>query len=355
MSLTKVLSTSTDVRSALGTDTGGSVRLPAAYNDIYGFKPSYGMVSRWGVVAYANSLDTVGYMARDVKTLRLLHEVLAGTDAHDNRDPTNLTFSSREHIAQMTKRAKSRTITFGVPQEYNIEELSPVVRQTWLETLQRLQDLGHNIKPVSLPSTQQALSAYYVLAPAEASSNLAKYDGVRYGSGAHDDTLSTHDQLFAQTRHHGFGAEVRRRILLGAYSLSANAIDNYFMQAQRIRRMVSKDFDAVFSMANPLLEQSADSKQSDDNASVDAIICPTAPTLPPTFDQIARQSALEAYSGDIFTVPASLAGLPAISVPVKPRNMKELPDGITSVGMQIITQFGNDIACLDYAEILGQE
>jgi aspartyl-tRNA(Asn)/glutamyl-tRNA(Gln) amidotransferase subunit A len=346
---------SSDKRSAIGTDTGGSVRLPAAYNDIYGFKPSYGLVSRWGVVAYANSLDTVGYMGNDVKTLRLLHQVLAGPDAHDRKDPTSLASSGRGRIAELaTKRAKSGAITFGVPQEYNIEELSPIVREVWLETLQRLYDAGHIIKPVSIPSTRQALSAYYVLAPAEASSNLAKYDGVRYGSGAPDDTPSTHDQLYAQTRYHGFGVEVRRRILLGAYSLSANAIDNYFMQAQRIRRIVSKDFDAVFSMQNPLAEQTEDTRRSKHDNGVDAILCPTALGFPPTFDQIAKQSSLEAYSGDVFTVPASLAGLPAISVPVRPRRHQDLPDGIKSVGMQVITQFGNDHACLDYAEFLGQ-
>jgi aspartyl-tRNA(Asn)/glutamyl-tRNA(Gln) amidotransferase subunit A len=290
-------------------------------------------------------------MAKNVQTLRLLHQVLAGRVSHDKKDPTNLTSASRASIAQLiAKRPSPRPITFGVPQEYNIEELSPIVREVWLETLQRLQYAGHTVKPVSLPSTQQALSAYYVLAPAEASSNLAKYDGVRYGSGAPDDTLSTHDQLFARTRHHGFGAEVRKRILLGAYSLSANAIDNYFMQAQRIRKLVSKDFDAVFSMKHPLVEQS----ESEENG-VDAIICPTAPGLPPTFDQIGRQSSLDAYSGDVFTVPASLAGLPAISVPVKPRNSKDLPDGVKTVGMQVITQFGDDNACLDYAELLGQE
>jgi len=344
--------------SALGTDTGGSVRLPAAYNDIFGFKPSYGLVSRWGVVAYANSLDTVGYMAKDVHTLRLLHHELGSLDAYDEKDPTSLNLATRKRIRQAVKAQKRQgSIRFGVPTEYNIEELSPIVREVWLETLQRLRSAGHTVHPVSLPSTRQALSAYYVLAPAEASSNLAKYDGVRYGNHPPDATPSTHTQLFAKTRKHGFGEEVRRRILLGAYSLSADAIDNYFMQAQRIRRLVVKDFDAIFAMPNVLMTDEAspgaeDSDTANVETTVDAIICPTAPTLAPTLGEIARQAPLDAYAGDVFTVPASLAGLPAISVPMSPSTAISMPQGVQSVGMQIITQYGDDEACLDYAALL---
>jgi len=335
------------------------VRLPAAYNDIYGFKPSYGLVSRWGVVAYANSLDTVGYMAKDIRTLRLLHHELGSLDAHDEKDPTSHNLATRKRIRQAVKAQKRQgsSIRFGVPTEYNIEELSPIVREVWLETLQRLESAGHTIHPVSLPSTRQALSAYYVLAPAEASSNLAKYDGVRYGSHPHDATPSTHTQLFAKTRKHAFGEEVRRRILLGAYSLSADAIDNYFMQAQRIRRLVVKDFDTVFAMPNVLTTDKAlPGAQDPDTAkaeiTVDAIICPTAPTLAPTLEEVARQAPLDAYAGDVFTVPASLAGLPAISVPITSSTTISMPQGVQSVGMQIITQHGDDEACLDYAALL---
>lgn len=334
------------------------MRLPAAYNDIYGFKPSYGLVSRWGVVAYANSLDTVGYMAKDVKTIRLLHNELGSLDAHDEKDPTSLNLATRKRILQTVKAQKRQrqSIRFGVPTEYNIEELSPIVREVWLETLQRVQAAGHTIHPISLPTTRQALSAYYVLAPAEASSNLAKYDGVRYGSHPPDATLSTHTQLFAKTRQHGFGEEVRRRILLGAYSLSADAIDNYFMQAQRIRRMVVRDFDAAFAMPNVLTTDDASLRTEDSDAEaktqIDAIICPTAPTLAPTLEEVARQAPLDAYAGDVFTVPASLAGLPAISVPVTPNATTSMPHGVHFVGMQIITQYGDDEACLDYAALL---
>lgn len=343
--------------SALGTDTGGSVRLPAAYNSIFGFKPSYGLVSRWGVVAYANSLDTVGYMAKDPRTLRLLHSELGGVNSYDAKDPTSVKSTMRKRIAELVSKRPSRSsIRFGVPEEYNIDELAPIVREAWLQTLRRLQAAGHTVQSVSLPSTRQALSAYYILAPAEASSNLAKYDGVRYGSGTPDATLSTHEQLFSQTRKRGFGAEVRRRILLGAYSLSAEAIDNYFMQAQRIRRLVIRDFDDAFAMANPLFtdgsSENVEHGGADDERQVDALICPTAPTLPPTLEDVARQSPLDAYAGDVFTVPASLAGLPAVSVPVKLLDSQGLHDRMESVGMQIITQYGDDEACLDYAAVL---
>lgn len=239
-----------------------------------------------------------------------------------------------------------------MPKECNTNELSPVVRQAWQHTVRRLQAAGHTVHSVSLPSTRQALSAYYILAPAEASSNLAKYDGVRYGQGA-PQAPNSHQQLFAQTRQHGFGAEVRRRILLGAYSLSADAIDNYFMQAQRIRRLMIKDFDAVFALPNALTTtMTRDDHIAEEAERVDALIIPTAPTLPPTVEEVREQSPLDAYAGDVFTVPASLAGLPAISVPIRPENPQDLPQDIASVGMQLITQFGDDEACLKYAEVL---
>jgi len=298
-------------------------------------------------------------MAKDVNMLRLLHRELGSLEFHDEKDPTSLNLATRKRISKAVAAQKHprHSIRFGVPTEYNIEELSPIVREVWLATLQRLQAAGHTIHPISLPTTRQALSAYYVLAPAEASSNLAKYDGVRYGSHPPDATPSTHTQLFAQTRKHGFGEEVRRRILLGAYSLSADAIDNYFMQAQRIRRLVVRDFDAVFAMPNVLTAEESssgaeDSIDADVEAKIDAIICPTAPTLAPTLEEVARQAPLDAYAGDVFTVPASLAGLPAISVPVTPVATTSMPPGIRSVGMQIITQYGDDEACLDYAALL---
>ncbi len=331
--------------AALGTDTGGSVRLPAAYTGVVGFKPSYGMVSRWGVVAYANSLDTVGVLANNCNTVKEVFNVVKGFDA---RDPTSLPDTSRARISRAIAEAgRNRSLRIGVPAEYNIQELSPVVRNTWVRLLQRLQKAGHTVSPVSLPTTKQALSAYYILAPAEASSNLAKYDGVRFGKRAGEDD-GARGVLYANTRGQGFGDEVKRRILLGAYSLSAEAIGNYFIQAQKIRRMIRSDFDNVFTLRNALLQPV---EHKVDIGTVDVLICPTAPTLPPTIRSLKDQTSIDMYMNDVFTVPASLAGLPAISVPIP---IAEADDDDTynpfeNVGMQIIAQYGDDDLVLDVA------
>lgn len=327
--------------AALGTDTGGSVRLPAAYNGIYGFKPSYGRLSRWGVVAYANSLDTVGIMADDLPTLKTIFKLL---DVYDQKDPTSIRPRTRARIEELVKsRPPKHGLRFGVPEQYRLDEMSPIVRQAWSKTLTFLQKVGHSIHTISLPKTEQALSAYYILAPAEASSNLAKYDGVRYGSRVAARSAQG-DPLYAATRQQGFGEEVRRRILLGAYSLSANAIDNYFIQAQKIRRLVQDDFNQVFALPNAISEEGVPTEAAD--VRVDAIICPTAPDVPPTIEQVQNQSSLEAYAVDVLTVPASLAGLPALNVPIGIDEPPDSYDGPDSVGMQIITQFGDDDAAL---------
>lgn len=340
---------------ALGTDTGGSVRLPAAYNGIYGFKPSYGLVSRWGVVAYANSLDTVGFLARDVDTVRRLFRQC---NAYDPKDPTNLTPATRARLlsSQNARSESLNKLRIGVPEEYNITTMCPSVRSAWSRTLRGLHTAGHTIHAISLPSTAQALSAYYVLAPAEASSNLAKYDSVRYGTrppalpSTDSEQSKTEDALFSRARHYGLGAEVHRRILLGAYSLSAAAIDNYFMQAQRVRRCVQREFDDVFASPNPLRESQRPGIGHVSVAGVDVIVCPTAPTLPPMLHEVEAQDPLDAYAGDVFTVPASLAGLPAISVPVRRQEHSADSSSIRSVGMQLVSQFGNDELLLDMAK-----
>ncbi|OAL00826.1 amidase-domain-containing protein [Phaeosphaeriaceae sp. SRC1lsM3a] len=263
--------------AALGTDTGGSVRLPAAYTGVVGFKPSYGLLSRWGVIDYANSLDTVGIIAANVAGIR--------------------------HIN------------------------------------------GHTLHPVRLPATQHALSAYYILAPAEASSNLAKYDGVRFGTRAEGVDGSPDSVLFAKTRGQGFGSEVQRRILLGAFSLSAQAIDNYFIQAQKIRRLVQEDFDRVFTKPNPL--RTIDPPPAPTGDKVDILLCPTAPTLAPSLGGVKDQDPLQSYMNDVFTVPASLAGLPAISVPARllaEEHWLKYKDHKfpATAGMQVIGQYGDD-------------
>ena len=276
----------------------------------------------------------------------------------DKRDPTSLSRSSRSRIAtQLQDRKKQNPLRIGVPIEYSIQELSPVVREGWIRALDKLQKQGHIIQQVSLPATKHALSAYYVLAPAEASSNLAKYDGLRYGF-RDDASHGTGGVLYANTRGQGFGDEVKRRILLGAYSLSAEAIDNYFVQAQKVRRLVQQDFDGVFALPNPLL----DTKEGDKgDKGVDVLVSPTAPTLPPTLEAVQNQTPLDAYMNDVFTVPASLAGLPAISVPV-PMHFAgpihelgyqyESKEWSHAVGVQIIGQYGDDDTVLDVAKML---
>ena len=335
--------------AAIGTDTGGSVRLPAAYSGVVGFKASYGLLSRWGVMQYANSLDTVGIFGQNVDDVRQLFRIL---DVYDKHDPTSLAPSVRRRLSSSGYGSNLRSLRIGVPSEYNILELSPLMRTVYCRTLSSLQAAGHTIHNISLPSTRQALSAYYILAPAEASSNLAKYDGVRYGYRTSGPPASSKEQLplYAKTRGEGFGAEVQRRILLGAYTLSSEAIDNYFIKAQKVRRLVQRDFDRVFASSNPLLGP-GDLQDS----GVDLILTPTAPTLPPTLAEVRRQTPVESYMNDVFTVPASLAGLPAVSVPValsaqESEGMDE--NDIRSVGMQIIGQFGSDQAVLDAASIV---
>ena len=352
---------------ALGTDTGGSVRLPAAYTGTVGFKPSYGLVSRHGVVAYANSLDTVGIIAPKssvvkqvfgndnhihrlfgYETDRLL-EVIKG---YDSRDPTSLPLKTRAHIEeQLNTRDLKRAIRIGVPFEYNTMELEPNVRTAWFHTLKSLKKQGHSIHQVSLPTTKTALSAYYVIAPAEASSNLAKFDGVRYGqhvsNSSHSGTV-----LYAATRGNGLGEEVQRRILLGAYSLSASAIDNYFLQAQRIRRLIQQDFDNIFLLHNPLSSQD---QRTPNGNSVDVLVFPTAPSEPSKLVDVVNQSFVDAYSDDVLTVPASLAGLPAISVPVQTGDaisLEGVGNGNGTIGMQIVAQYGDDDMVFRVAEIL---
>ncbi|KAF2828841.1 amidase-domain-containing protein [Ophiobolus disseminans] len=336
--------------AALGTDTGGSVRLPAAYTGVVGFKPSYGLLSRWGVIAYANSLDTVGIFARNA---RIVETVFDKLNVYDPQDPTSLSPSTRSRLG--SNEGRSESLRIGIPLEYNIATLHPAVRSAWIRALQALSEKGHTLHPVRLPSTQHALSAYYILAPAEASSNLAKYDGVRFGSRAEGVDGTPESVLFATTRGQGFGSEVQRRILLGAFSLSAQAIGNYFIQAQKIRRLVQQDFNNVFATDNPLGDEKTSPKQAEEG--VDVLICPTVPTLAPPLSEVKSQDPIQAYMNDVFTVPASLAGLPAISVPIHTTH-KECAavhgenDIRESAGIQIIGQYGDDKLVLHTADAL---
>ncbi|KAK4130154.1 amidase signature enzyme [Trichocladium antarcticum] len=361
---------------ALGTDTGGSVRLPAAYCGVVGFKPSYGMLSRFGVVPYANSLDTVGLLARGVGRIR---ELVVGPGGlwseHDARDPTSLSEAARRRCARGREgyaagRAGEgpvggvlRGVRFGMPLEYNIAELDPRIRDAWAATAKRLQDeFGARVVPVSLPTTRHALAAYYVIAPAEASSNLAKYDGVRYGARDEDAASdAAGGVLYAGSRGRGFGDEVKRRILLGSYTLSSEAMDNYFIQAQRVRRLVRRDFNRVFALDNPLHERETfELSELDESIAmedkwgpeeVDFLLCPTAPTLAPKLERVLNQTPVDAYMNDVFTVPASLAGLPAISIPmpVASNAAGAMPEGPGTAGLQLIGQYWDDARLLSVA------
>ncbi|KAL2198633.1 amidase signature domain-containing protein [Corynascus similis CBS 632.67] len=374
---------------ALGTDTGGSVRLPAAYCGVVGYKPSYGMLSRFGVVPYANSLDTVGLLARRAATLQEL--MIGGRRGNDGesfqglwregdlRDPTCLSAAARARCAKAREGYGGvaeredvdvlRGLKFGLPLEYNIEELDPGIRDAWAEAARTLQDrFGARVVPVSLPSTRHALAAYYVIAPAEASSNLAKYDGIRYGTR---DTEVASDAaaggvLYAASRGKGFGDEVKRRILLGSYTLSSEAMDNYFIKAQRVRRLVRRDFNRVFALDNPLHEpETFDLADLDESIAledkwgpeeVDFLLCPTAPTLAPKLDDVMKQNSVDAYMNDVFTVPASLAGLPAISIPMPVASGKATSggDGVATAGLQLIGQYWDDARLLAVADAVSR-
>ncbi|KAK6085294.1 hypothetical protein SCUP234_02842 [Seiridium cupressi] len=361
---------------ALGTDTGGSVRMPAAYTKTVGFKPSYGMISRWGVVPYANSLDTVGLIAQTVDEIQSVVKDIRGE--HDPRDPTSLSETTRKRCIARERRVPRgladyegdwlQGLTFGIPIEYNIEELDSRIKDGWMQAAEKIQQLGGRVVPVSLPSTKNTLSAYYVIAPAEAASNLSKYDGIRYGKRAKEATSDALEGvLYAKTRGDGFGPEVKRRILLGSYTLSSKAIDNYFIQAQKVRQLVRQDFDRVFKLPNPLRDVAPfDLSEMDESISletklgptqVDFIICPTAPTPPPTLEDVAKQTPLDAYMNDVFTVPASLAGLPAISIPmdIPVDTTNEVEKHLDFGGLQIIGQYWDDVMLLAVANGVSRE
>ncbi|EIW75283.1 amidase signature enzyme [Coniophora puteana RWD-64-598 SS2] len=354
--------------AALGTDTGGSVRLPASYCGVVGFKPSYGIISRWGVVSFADSLDCVGVLTHTVKGAQAVFDVIA---QHDPRDPTAAPTHVRKRASAAVRKhawggehtdGDLKGLRIGIPQEYFPAELSP---PPGLHTLlSHLQSHGASLVPVSLPATRAALSAYYVLASAEASSDLARFDGVRYGQHvppAPGTTASTAD-VYAHTRSVMLGREVRKRILLGSFALSAGAFDNYYLQAQRVRSRVRSDFDAVFRVPNALRAPPAASTSNPitdivapNEPGVDVLLHPSAigpapplPSLEETETGKEREESLDTYLQDVLTVPASLAGLPALSVPLNPRSPhgdetnSDIGEGEWPVGVSVVGQWGAD-------------
>ncbi|MDP3781521.1 MAG: Asp-tRNA(Asn)/Glu-tRNA(Gln) amidotransferase subunit GatA [Sphingopyxis sp.] len=297
--------------AATGTDTGGSIRQPAAFTGISGIKPTYGRCSRWGIVAFASSLDQAGPMARDVRDCAIVLENMAGFDA---KDATSLNLPVPDWEAALSSDLKGKTV--GIPKEYRLEGIDPDIDAMWDAGIAMLKDAGAAVVEISLPHTKYALPAYYIIAPAEASSNLARYDGVRYGLRdlpAKDSSGGGAglQDMYAATRAEGFGPEVKRRIMIGTYVLSAGFYDAYYTQAQKVRTLIARDFEQAF-------------------ASCDVILAPTAPSAAFGLGE-KMADPLAMYLNDVFAVPASLAGLPAMSVPAA-LNREGLPLGLQIIG-----------------------
>ncbi len=275
--------------AATGTDTGGSIRQPAAFTGICGIKPTYGRCSRWGIVAFASSLDQAGPMARDVRDCAIMLEAMAGFDP---KDATSLDMAVPAWEASLNADMKGKRV--GIPREYRVEGIDADIARAWDDGIAWMRDAGAEIVDISLPHTKYALPAYYIIAPAEASSNLARYDGVRYGLRDLPEGVGLQD-MYAATRAAGFGPEVKRRIMIGTYVLSAGFYDAYYTQAQKVRALIARDFEAAFQQCNVIL----------------------TPTAPSSAFALGDKSAdpLAMYLNDVFAVPASLAGLPAMSVP----------------------------------------
>ena len=289
--------------ATLGTDTGGSIRQPAAFSGTVGFKPTYGRVSRYGLIAFASSLDQVGPFAKDVADTALMLQTIAG---HDPMDSTSATIPVPDYAEAL--RLDVKGLRVGIPAEYFIDGLDPEVEAAVRAAIATLEDLGAKTESVSLPHTEYGLAAYYVIAPAEASSNLARYDGVKYGlrvPGARDLI-----DMYSRTRGAGFGAEVKRRVMLGTYALSAGYYDAYYGQAQKVRTLVLRDFQEAFKR-------------------VDVIVAPTTPGV--AFKMGEREDPLQMYLNDVFTIPVNLAGLPGLAVPAG-FTQAGLPIGLQIIG-----------------------
>ncbi|MGJ0393813.1 MAG: Asp-tRNA(Asn)/Glu-tRNA(Gln) amidotransferase subunit GatA [Methylocystis sp.] len=274
---------------ATATDTGGSIRQPAAFTGTVGIKPTYGRCSRWGIVAFASSLDQAGPITRTVRDAAIMLRSMAG---HDPKDTTSVDAPVPDYEAAIGASVKGRRI--GVPKEYRLDGMSPEIAALWDAGVQWLKDAGAEIVEISLPHTKYALPTYYIIAPAEASSNLARYDGVRYGLRAQGRDIV---DMYEKTRAEGFGAEVRRRIMIGTYVLSAGYYDAYYVRAQKVRSLIKRDFDEAFA------------------AGVDAVLTPATPSTAFAQGEQGATDPVEMYLNDVFTVTVNMAGLPGIAVP----------------------------------------
>ncbi|MGB3447257.1 MAG: Asp-tRNA(Asn)/Glu-tRNA(Gln) amidotransferase subunit GatA, partial [Xanthobacteraceae bacterium] len=290
---------------ATGTDTGGSIRQPAAFTGIVGIKPTYGRCSRWGIVAFASSLDQAGPFARTVRDTAILLRSMAG---HDPKDTTSVDRAVPDYEAAIGKSVKGLRI--GVPKEYRLDGISPEIDRLWSQGAEWLKAAGAELIEVSLPHTKYALPAYYIVAPAEASSNLARYDGVRYGARVDGNNIV---EMYENTRAAGFGAEVKRRVMIGTYVLSAGYYDAYYLRAQKVRTLIKKDFEDCFAQG------------------VHAILTPATPSAAFGIGEKTGADPIEMYLNDIFTVTVNMAGLPGIAVPAG-KDAQGLPLGLQLIG-----------------------
>ena len=296
--------------TTIGTDTGGSIRQPASFTGTVGLKPTYGLCSRWGIVAFASSLDQAGPMTKTVEDCSLMLEAMA---SFDKKDSTSINKKKEKYSKNLTYNIKGLKI--GIPKEYRIDGMSKEVDELWKNGKKLLKDSGAEIVDISLPNTKYALPAYYIVAPAEASSNLARYDGVKYGFRSTKDNNLI--EMYEHTRAEGFGDEVKRRILIGTYVLSSGYYDAYYLKAQKVRQLIKNDFDQSFKK-------------------VDAILTPSTPTSAFKIGE-KKDDPISMYLNDIFTVPVNLAGIPAISIPAG-TDSNNYPLGLQLIGRPLDEQ-----------------
>ncbi len=308
---------------ATGTDTGGSIRQPAAFTGITGIKPTYGRVSRWGIVAFASSLDQAGPMTKSVRDAAIFLQAMSG---HDPKDSTSADIPVPDFEAALTGDIRGKKI--GIPKEYQMDGMPAEIEALWQKGIAMMRDAGAEIIDISLPHTKYALPAYYVIAPAEASSNLARYDGVRYGHRARLAAGDGITEMYEKTRAEGFGPEVQRRIMVGTYVLSAGFYDAYYNRARKVRALIKRDFEQVFE------------------AGIDAILTPATPSSAFGLGEMASADPVEMYLNDVFTVTVNLAGLPGVSVPVG-LDAKGLP-----LGLQLIGRPWDEAGLLNHAYVL---
>ncbi len=305
--------------AATATDTGGSIRQPAAFTGTVGLKPTYGRCSRWGTVAFASSLDQAGPITKTVRDAAIMLEVMA---SHDPKDSTSVDAEVPAYETLLDQKVK-KGLKVGIPQEYRVDGMPAEIEKLWEQGIEWLRDCGAEIKEISLPHTKYALPAYYIVAPAEASSNLARYDGVRYGNRVSADEIA---EMYMKTRAQGFGAEVKRRILIGTYVLSSGYYDAYYTKAQKVRTLIKRDFDEAFE-------------------DIDVVLTPTTPGPAFGINEV-MGDPVQMYLNDIFTVTVNMAGLPGISVPAG------MSGEGTPLGLQLIGKPFDEATLLQVGQVI---